>query len=792
MSGHGVRRRVMGYTWFTRLGGGVGMLAVLLAAGCTGRDAVQRPAAPLSMESLLARMTNLVTLAERPLGESFLASSYDRRGGNMDWSVWTKAEPSGRIALLDVDGPGYVSRIWVASMSAKRWLFFFDGESSPRLTLTPRQLFGDDRTFPFASPLSGESGGGRYCLMPIPFVGHLRIEIEPERLDPANRNYFQINYTIVPAAAEQTSWPVTLSAAQSNAVVAACAALDADRGDLERLAGQCLTSVETVDIAPGASTLLVSARGSGQVDGFAVRIVAPDPAAQVTGEVLRNLRLRAWWDRARAPSVDVPLGDFFCNPFHTRRFAAYALGRVGDAYVCRLPMPYARHARMVIENRGRVPVRLAVGARTVPLPADRAGRRYFHANWRASTTSGAYFDMIDDQGPGHYVGCFLTAIGQDGSWNILEGDEHLLPDAGVQPGQYGTGLEDYFSGAYYYTSLFDLPWHGLIEKGAMRTDQYRFHALDAVDFATSFKGRFEFGDQNRAQGYMSSVVYWYADRPRDCTLPDLVAPLLARPSDRFELPGFMAMLFTLEREGLWDEAGVRCDALATRHAQQPWADLLRVRAAAYRERMHGIDAVRGDLERLSRSPFAPAARQAGDLLWRHEADTHALLGMHMWGRFVVSIDGMKVAEGHSRAILDVRRLDVQPGRHVWEVDFTPTMQGSFLSLCLRTRWGDITSAGPWEIVEVDPLPGTDAPKAFAGGEVLPNMTVWQFEPNGHIDMQSGAQCMSLWAFFAGKPNVKRLRVRQAWTNGPAAAAVSPATTVVPERSEAELRAHAID
>ena len=367
----------------------------------------------------------------------------------------------------------------------------------------------------------------------------------------------------------------------------------------------------------------------------------------------------------------------------------------------------------------------------------------------------------------------------------------MLPDEGKQPGQFGTGLEDYFNGAYYYTSLFDLPYHGLIEKGAMRTDQYRFHGLDAVDFEDSLTVGIEFGDRHRAQGYLSSVSYWYADTPQDCTLPANQEPLLRRPADRFELPGLMAMLFTLEREGLWADAATRCDFFAARYARYPWADLLRLRAAAYRERANGFESIRPTLEQISSSSYTPAARQAKDLIWLHEDESHALIGFHMRGKYALLLDGIEIAKGDSKARLDVRRLNILPGKHTWEVDFEPTVQGSLVSLCLRTKWGDITSAGEWETVEQQTIPGGRPGHKYKGSSQLPNMTVWQFEPNGFPGMQSGNQVVSAWNFSHPRPYAKRVRLRQSWTLDPSAMqsdSAGPAT----ERTESELRAHAIN
>ncbi len=506
-------------------------------------------------------------------------------------------------------------------------------------------------------------------------------------------------------------------------------------------------------------------------------------------ELLRKLRLQIRWDGQRYPSVDVPLGDLFCNAFYFRRFVSRLVGRVDDVFVSRIPMPYRTRAVIDIINGSDVPVTLTTG---VVLAEPDPHARYFHADWRATTQSGERFLMGAYTGSGHYLGCYLTAIGQDGSWNILEGDEWIQPDVGIQPIQYGTGLEDYFNGAYYYDSLFDLPFHGLTEKGAMRTDQYRFHPLDAVDFDHDFRMDIEFGDQNRSQGYLSSVVYWYGDAVQDCRMQQAAERLLGRPADRFELAGWMAKLFLLERDGLWHDAGERCRFLAARHAHQPWADLLRLRSVAYSERLEGIDAVRAEYERLRGSRFPPAARQAGELLWFHEDEAHALLGLHMRGNYTLRLNGAEVAEGSSHAVLEVRRLRLPPGEYTWEVEFEPTMQGSMLSFCLRTHWGDITSAGEWELVDVEPHPERDAPDRFEGRSVLPNMTVWQFEPNAHVGMQSGAQGLSLWAFWDRYPRVKRVRLRRTWRHGPAAAVADEPAAAVPERTAEELRAHATE
>jgi len=763
------------------------ILSVLLS-GCS-QTAVEP--IDVNLSSLVARMTNVAAFAEVPLGQSYLVSSYDRRGGNQDWAIWTKADSRGRVTLLDIDGPGYISRLWIASFYVNRWFIYIDHEDSPRLTLTNKELFGEK--FPFSPPLAGKAGGGRYSLVPIPFAKHIRIEVEPTKFDRSQRNYFQINYTLL---SEENSicesWPQVLTQADSNAISRVNAGLSSKKSALQTASDSCLKNVEE-QIVPAHGTLsFYSTRGEGCLNSFAIQIVSPSGGDLMQHEILRKLRIRMHWDRSRNPNVDVPLGDFFCNPFYPRSFSSYWLGNIDGTYVCRFPMPYKKMARCLLVNESDQDIRVLVGTNSSSEKSRCGAARLFHAKWSASIKSGEPFSMAKCTGAGHYVGCFLTSIGQDGSWNILEGDEYIIPNGDRSIGQYGTGLEDYFSGAYYYDSLFDLSYHGLIEKGAMRTDQYRFHALDTVAFKDGLEMGIEFGDQNRAQGYMSSVVYWYADKPQGVTISDYEESLLSRPKDRFEVAGLMSQLFLLERGGLWKDAADRCDFFATRYSRYPWSEILKLRALGYRAKTEGFDVVKTEYKKIATSKFAPAAKQAKDILWAAEADNHALLGLHMRGKYKIWIDGIKIAEGNSKAVLDVKQLNLHPGKHTWEVEFTPTMQGSMISMCLRTKWGDITSAGEWEIVEADPIKGRKVPESFKGAQVLPNMTVWQFEPNSYVNMQSQAQGISLWSFWAGHPKVKRVRLRQTWTNGPSSKTISPSKTAAPERTDDELKAHTIE
>ncbi|NCD35064.1 MAG: DUF2961 domain-containing protein [Spartobacteria bacterium] len=745
------------------------------------------PLKDVNLGILLERMTNLNTFAEAPLGPSFLESSYDRSGGNQDWVVYTQAEPTGRITVFEADGPGYISRIWIASYYAKRWLFFFDGEKTPRLDLTQDELFGG--AFPFSPPLAGKSSGGHYSLLPIPFSKRLRIEIVPENLDPGSRNYYHINYTRLDLSSRAVqSFPKELSTAQSNLVVAVNAFQSSESERQSLQIDDCMKDATQATLAPGQSFDFWNDSGEGLLRLFCIRIDSPDKSDVMSYELLRGLRLQMFWNGATKPSVDVPLGDFFCNPFYLRTFSSMPLGQQDAAFISQFPMPYQNGARCRLINGSTVPVSLSFGAKG-DKESSQGLSRLFHAKWNADTGKGLPFNMLSVNGPGHYVGCFLSAIGQDGSWNILEGDDILAPDRNKRMPQYGTGLEDYFSGAYYYTTLMDLPLHGLIEKGAMRTDQYRFHLLDAVSFDESFDASIEFGHANAAQGVMNSVAYWYSDAPGDQTLPQNKRNLLQRPADRFELHGLMTQLFMLEREGLYADAADRMEFFAKRYAGQPWVELLNVRALGYREKVEGFEAVRADYEALTQSANPSVAQTAKDRLWLAENPSHALLGIHALCKYKLMLDGQDMAEGTGQNELRVLRITLPEGEHVWDVDLAPTHQGSFFSLCVQTRQGTMSMPGDWDTLNMQVIPGTEAPDKFSAESVLPNMTIWAFNPNGYVGMQSPANGIDLWYFWAGHPRIAHVRLRKNWVFGDYD---DGALGSLKERTREELRAHAID
>ena len=138
--------------------------------------------APVSVESKARELADVMSLCKPTRAVSDMASTYDRRGGNMDW--WTFPAPFDGKELYEVvnlKGPGCLTRIWMTNVNATEWLFFFDGEAEARICLTPDELFGNDLPW---SPLVGKFSGAAYSYLPLPYEKSLRVAIRVPKRNP--------------------------------------------------------------------------------------------------------------------------------------------------------------------------------------------------------------------------------------------------------------------------------------------------------------------------------------------------------------------------------------------------------------------------------------------------------------------------------------------------------------------------------------------------------------------------------------------------------------------------------
>jgi hypothetical protein len=288
-----------------------------------------------------------------------------------------------------------------------------------------------------------------------------------------------------------------------------------------------------VDLRPGETFTMAEIDGPGLITRIWVTLPRwPNPGA------LRNLVFRTYWDGESEPSVLVPLGDLFGATFATRRdyFSAY-LAITSGAYLSFFPMPFRKRAEVTVQNQSKLPVRLFFYQVTylklgVELPLDIP---YFHCLWHREEMprGGEPFTVLRTSGSGFYLGCHVNMEGRGWPWRLnplhtqlpeglgmgmLEGWERMWIDGADEPNVHGTGGEDYFNGAWYFTGVPSTHLtHGVTRRSyaTRRVSCYRFHAEMPVSFRSGIRVTLDHGLDNRLPAAYDGAAYWYQREPHD-------------------------------------------------------------------------------------------------------------------------------------------------------------------------------------------------------------------------------------------------------------------------------------
>lgn len=252
----------------------------------------------------------------------------------------------------------------------------------------------------------------------------------------------------------------------------------------------------------------------------------------------RELILRIYWDDESTPSVECPLGDFFCSGWNERchvNSLPVAVNPAGgfNAYWA---MPFRSRARITVENLGDEATVLFYQVDYSLTTVDPACA-YFHAQWRRSNpvSYGDVHTLVDGvTGRGHYVGTYLAWGTHNGGW-WGEGEVKFYLDGdGEYPTICGTGTEDYFGGAWGFVDdpargyeTFSTPFLGFpqvirpdgIFKSQQRFGLYRWHIPDPVRFHSGLRVTVQALGWRRGGRYLplqddvASVAFWYQTEP---------------------------------------------------------------------------------------------------------------------------------------------------------------------------------------------------------------------------------------------------------------------------------------
>lgn len=210
-------------------------------------------------------------------------------------------------------------------------------------------------------------------------------------------------------------------------------------------------------------------------------------------KIYRDAVLRFYWDGEETPSIEAPLGDFFCNG-HALRYNVNSLMIAVNpkgGFNSFWPMPFRKHARITIENQGSLDVACFFYQITYALTDVPENAAYFHAQWRRSLTTREHPEhaiLEGVKGAGHYVGTFAAWTQLSNGW-WGEGEIKFFIDGDKEfPTICGTGTEDYFGGAWcfdegtYNTPFLGYPLHRREPDEVPRHGLYRWHILDPIRF----------------------------------------------------------------------------------------------------------------------------------------------------------------------------------------------------------------------------------------------------------------------------------------------------------------------
>jgi hypothetical protein len=304
----------------------------------------------------------------------------------------------------------------------------------------------------------------------------------------------------------------------------------------------------------GGTIVLADVEGPGVIRH--IWMTVPDKTPSGGPFVLRDLILRVYWDDEETPSIEAPLGDFFCSGFGLRASVTsmpIVVAPTGGMN-CYFPMPFRKKARFELtsEHAADIPYVFVQIDYTVgdELPEDVG---YFHAQWRRTNGDNALGEdhvLLDGvRGPGKYVGSYIALSALERFW-WGEGEVKFYIDGDTEfPTICGTGLEDYVGGSWAFQNklalapkdapvdditvhTFSAPFLGYPTRltddttGTAEFDRamppghgmYRWHIPDPIHFRSDLRVTLQ---QLGADSYrlferrddISTVAYWYQTEP---------------------------------------------------------------------------------------------------------------------------------------------------------------------------------------------------------------------------------------------------------------------------------------
>lgn len=212
----------------------------------------------------------------------------------------------------------------------------------------------------------------------------------------------------------------------------------------------------------------------------------------IAERILNKVFIQMYWDYETEPAVDVPVGNFFLfgadilKPYENELFSSPE----GRSFVCLIPMPFCKHARIQLVNRTGFDIKRLFYDIDMTLENVKDAL-YFHAVYKEVSNELLHDITIFEKcaGKGRFLGMNVTALfnpvyeqywfGESEIKVYFDGDKDY-------PTLAGTGVEDYI-GTAWGQNEFTGRYQGCITFNSEKTSFYRFHIVDPIFFRNSCK-----------------------------------------------------------------------------------------------------------------------------------------------------------------------------------------------------------------------------------------------------------------------------------------------------------------
>lgn len=444
--------------------------------------------------------------------------SIDKKGLNGDQNWYGYPKGSNEWIVFEHRGPGCIHNLtkhaYLGGEGECTYRFYFDGSDRPTLVLSTAD-FGS--RYPSLEPfggafvtpdIDGPEGGFHIVrnFAPIPYARSCQITTDR---DPSRAGWGHV----VSQCYYDGRKVVTYDPKNGSYIALGRKLRQTGRNPIKMT--KAVKLVQTGIVLRAGETREIFSEGmAGLVAGIEIQ------THEYSGADLANLVIRAFWNGSGKPDLDVPFGALFANElgFNQIRTLLSGMGADGSYYDYH-PMPYARGARIEIENRGPRAVRfdrISV-TQTHEYDALYASTPYgvFRGLYLPLTETSELHDTVfaEVRGCGHVVGSTISARHVPGArdrWKIWEGDARIHLDGSRTPCVESDGSESYSSyGWGFWDPPQSNPWSSYDCIRCADWSMTRHLLGDAYAFNGSFRFGFEHGPENRYRLRHSGAVFWY-------------------------------------------------------------------------------------------------------------------------------------------------------------------------------------------------------------------------------------------------------------------------------------------